>query len=1247
MWLWILAALFLVLVWGAWYILQPSAGETGPTVEIFPTWVAILITAIVVLALVGLVVYRRMRAARAARALEKAIAQQAQEQVLAAKPENREEIQALQKQMLDGIKALKASRLGEGRVGGNALYALPWYAIVGPPGAGKTTALRHSGLTFPFLDPAGGGVRGVGGTRNCDWWFTNDAVLLDTAGRYTTEQDDREEWLAFLEMLRTYRRHKPLNGVMVAVAANELCDASEDEVAAVAERVRDRIDEMQMQLRMVLPVYVIFTKCDLVAGFVEFFGDLKRSERAQIWGATVKLAEDKSDPAKLFHREFDLLVEQLHKRAVVRLAGGRTRRPEQERIYQFPLEFAAIRRNLADFLGLCFKPAPPPAGKKATRIPDPILRGFYFTSGTQEGKPLERVVGAMGRAFGLRLAEREERAVTEPKSYFLHDVFAKVAFPDQDLAGRTEDELRRGKIQRLLVAAGAAALALLLVVPAGYSYRNNKALIDRTREVSEMAAQIDWLDGRPPGPKIDQLDTLRQHVELLDAYRQEGAPLSYRWGMYQGDRLYGPALEQYIQSLRVGFILPVKAQLEAAMKRSTGAKYLDEYQSLKTYLLLDDVEHLQDWEGWHKGRLTREWASLLRAQSNLSQEEMYTALFEHVRFYVDLVRRTAVKGEDLDHALIARTRDVLTRVGPSQRYYDQFVTVLIDERIDEAGPDSRENLAYPPITVKDIFADRPDVLTVLGSKQKKREGKWREVQGPYTYFGHQAVLASLRDGYKILEREKWVVPLTAEEKQQGDKIKQSLARVRQDYDEQYITQWREFFQDVDVVIPTNNVEAIQEFKVLSTPDWPYWRMLRVLRDNSQFERKSVSQAQETTGGDGGVIDQIKRRLRRKIESKLRTGSTDGLFGGAEGAARVDPVPERFKSMVDFGLPEAAKEGEPPPPAQLAGYVNKLEKLAGAMTVVEEGPPNADTATATQLFQEAVADAESKLLTLDRTGQVLMRDLLLNPLRQSYRAMVFSAGGAASGLWEVVVWPPYRDTIRNRYPFNALSKKDASFEDAVGFFRPKDGILWGFYETYLKGFHRKVGHKFVPNTALSGSPRPAQPYTPFKSEMYGCLERADEITDALWPGGGADAKVLLHVNLVNVSPVVSEITLEVDGEKKMYRNEKEFWKTFQWPGPNGPIGPSIRVRGAGGLDEEIKRDGPWGIFRLFEAGTTTAKPDDDAQFIVTWQMAAPPVQVTMQVRPQRANHPFSLSFFRDTNCPPSIGDRFGPGGPPPG
>ena len=64
--------------------------------------------------------------------------------------------------------------------------------MIGAPGAGKTTALLNAGLEFPLTDSLGKeAVRGVGGTRHCDWWFTDSAVLIDTAGRYALQESQR------------------------------------------------------------------------------------------------------------------------------------------------------------------------------------------------------------------------------------------------------------------------------------------------------------------------------------------------------------------------------------------------------------------------------------------------------------------------------------------------------------------------------------------------------------------------------------------------------------------------------------------------------------------------------------------------------------------------------------------------------------------------------------------------------------------------------------------------------------------------------------------------------------------------------------------------------------------------------------------------------------------------------------------------------------------------------------------------
>ena len=75
--------------------------------------------------------------------------------------------------------------------------------VIGNPAAGKSSAIYHSGLNFPFEEIHRKTVSaGLSGTRNCDWFFSTDGVLLDTAGRYSVYSEDHSEWLGFLNILK-------------------------------------------------------------------------------------------------------------------------------------------------------------------------------------------------------------------------------------------------------------------------------------------------------------------------------------------------------------------------------------------------------------------------------------------------------------------------------------------------------------------------------------------------------------------------------------------------------------------------------------------------------------------------------------------------------------------------------------------------------------------------------------------------------------------------------------------------------------------------------------------------------------------------------------------------------------------------------------------------------------------------------------------------------------------------------------
>ena len=167
---------------------------------------------------------------------------------------------------------------------------MPWYVFIGGPGSGKTTALINSGLRFPLAEKTGAGsIQGIGGTRNCDWWFTDEAVLIDTAGRYTTQdshqESDKNAWQGFLGLLKKTRPRRPLNGIFLTVSVPDLLWQVPQERARLADALCARLLEIDAALRTRLPIYVLVTKCDLLHGFTEYFDIWARTRAGRSGGS--------------------------------------------------------------------------------------------------------------------------------------------------------------------------------------------------------------------------------------------------------------------------------------------------------------------------------------------------------------------------------------------------------------------------------------------------------------------------------------------------------------------------------------------------------------------------------------------------------------------------------------------------------------------------------------------------------------------------------------------------------------------------------------------------------------------------------------------------------------------------------------------------------------------------------------------------------------------------------------------------
>ena len=1203
MMLWIVGIVLLLLIWGGGFVL----GYVG-----YPVSVAtqLLLSLIPVLLVVGVLLYRRWRARAAARAIEQELLRQSEQQAASAKPDRRAEILQLHRQMQEGIAALKKSKLG-GRRGAGALYALPWYAIIGPPGVGKTTALRHSGLSFPFLDPArGGGVRGSGGTRNCDWWFTNEAILLDTAGRYATEEDDREEWLAFLSMLKKHRKQAPINGIIVAVSIPDLIDGDDQQVLDTARRLRSRIDEVMTRLDVVLPVYLMFTKADLVSGFVEFWGELRKSERDQVLGATLMLdGRATEDPGGIFAQEFDEIVKNIHARALRQMSVVRQLAARQ-RVFQYPLEFNALRAPLSEFVGQVFQ--------RNAFQENPVFRGFYFTSGTQEGKPIDRVIAGMARAFGLSAPVAETPA--EPKSYFVTDLFRRVIFPDQHLVERTASARLREALTRLAFVTGAVLVAVLLLGPGGCSYTRNQGLIAETLQVAQTADSIQWRKTRPTVKEVELLNPAAAQLRTLTEWRDNGAPLGYRWGMYVGNDLYPALRDAYIAELERGFAEPTRGQLAkslAALGRMDSVppvQYGTHYTRLKLYLMMGLIDHL-DVE-WAVPRLMKAWQQAVGTGPGAEVD----AMTPHVALYTDLLKKGEIAPWKLDDVVVQRSRSVLLRAPQLERMYEALV--------------SDANTSVAPIRRETIFYGTVAPLVISKAKEAGEEEK--EVAGAYTKAGWAQVRKLLESQQSSLTSEQWV--LGEDAAAASENVEDQIARLRKLYFERFKREWRDFLLDMEVAQPKDAMAALEELNILSEPEWPYERLLRTLRENMTLDVKDPN---------ASLIDLKNRpRINNLKEAKYqgKKAILDAINPQDEKDQKkkrvLSPVEKAFRPMIAFGPSgEEVEEGKEPPPSGLSQYQGQLAKLVGVLSDMRDGTAEPDTQAVAKDFEATFRATQELLTSQDGFTRPLLSPFLLRPITGAWTGVVNDSGSAASGLWEVAVWEKWNATLAGKYPFTN-SPEDAKIEDFAEFFRPENGLLWGFYNENLSASLNRQGDTFVPKRRFQSSVGYTGPF------LSTCLGRGSEITRGAFDAGEMP-QVAFDVNLHSVSEDVSQVTIEIDGVSHDYRNTPQEWLSAEWPAAKADErGAKVRIRGYSGLDEAIVRNGPFGIFRLLDAakeikeGTAGGRPNGAPTLVATWYVRSESAYVKLDIRPMRTDGAMSSKMFFGYTCPRVIASAGG-------
>lgn len=347
---------------------------------------------------------------------------------------------------------------------GKDLYSLPWYVVCGEPGSGKTEAVRRCKVGFPpgLQDE----MQGAGGTINMHWWFTNHAVLIDTAGKLLfqeTPPGTTTEWTEFLTLLRNSRPHCPINGLLLVIPSESLIKDSFEDIESKAGKIARQLNTIQRILDVRFPVFVLITKCDKIVGFREFFAGVKNPQlQDQMTGWSNPAPLDTPFQLEAVSQHLAEVVKRIGRRSLgllkdpVPTEAGKRRLDEVDSLFALSASIGALAPRLRKYLETIFVIG----GQSAKPL---FLRGIYFTSALTEGKELDTELAA---ALGLSEDQLPaSKAWERERSYFLKDLFLYKVFKEKGLVTRANntDQLIKTR-QRIVGGVVVAGLVSVLAV---------------------------------------------------------------------------------------------------------------------------------------------------------------------------------------------------------------------------------------------------------------------------------------------------------------------------------------------------------------------------------------------------------------------------------------------------------------------------------------------------------------------------------------------------------------------------------------------------------------------------------------------------------------------------------------------------------------------------------------------------------------------------------------------------------------
>lgn len=1079
---------------------------------------------------------------------------------------------AIEKDEIAGKLSEALDQLRTAKLGSRQAYAyqLPWYAIIGPSGAGKTTALLNCGLDFPTA-VAGEyrALRGQPNTPNCDWWFTSEAVLIDTAGRYVSQDEDKEQdaagWKNFLGLLQKYRPLQPLNGIIVAIPAPDFTNASK--MAEHTRNVKERLAETTNLLGQNLPVYLMVTKADLLPGFREFFARATDEESDQVFGSTAPGADADTEAVLA---GFDGLVSGMSSRVVDRMQNESDLQ-RRASIAGFPAQLASLRKPITALLEEL---------SKKTRFDKPArIRGVYFSSGTQTGNPVDRILMNVGAA-----ASTSEHAVGSGRSYFLRRFFADLLVPEHGIASRNPLAEKRAQRNYMI---GVAAIAATFVIALGiwtWGYFRNVELIDRTHTIRASYATA---AGESRGGSASVQQDLAALKVLGDGVTEMEEASDFALGLGQGGRISSELRGIYGRDLE-NRLLPILASLAEERMAAPGEDPSSVYDALKSYLILggegpQQAEHVNSW-------VVQAW--LARGSGSQAQAG---ELAQHTAAMFDIGFRPRAT----DPARVTNARGILARQNPEVRVYGRLKSVALSRAAqDPEAPRPWSAARY----------SGPSANTVFASTGAFAPGV--EIPALFTRRGYDELFVpTLADAAELLSEEQWVVGDSGGDTLSEDEIRGLSGALERLYFDEFLKKWRDYLDLVQVADSSGLDNNVMRLRSAGGPLSPIATLLISVAEATDMTLPTG----DAGGGDGGaaLVDMAATRSNtinraQNLGEAASAAGGGGGGGGAVGGGR-GMVIRQFEQLRQF---VGGDEGGRP----VDQVLNDLVAVANALndvSVLSTG----DGAVAAQ--QRLAARAAIQQLRQNGAG-------LPMPARAWVTSMAGSAEQALGGMISDQASAAMGENFANcsqvlggAYPIQSASAADLPLATFADLFKPS-GTFASYVSTQLNNYVDTSGPTWEMNPNASEIGLTASSLRAFQA--------ANKVTQTFFSGDPNNPRLSYQIVPISLSGAKS-VTLEIDGQSGSYDGQNAIPMDFDWPGAGGA---SVQFRKEGSPVPSTRAlPGDWALFRLMKLAAIRQGPSPTTGLGSLTHAGA---RFDFRIRTFSPSNPFVSDPFVQVGCP---------------